>query len=89
MKHILKQKEDTEEYQAMSAIKPGMKLYGYCGGLFGRDSHGEKTVVDVHKDHLIVTENGHTIVSKYITGNTFSYVQLIKDSNEALEANNF
>lgn len=27
-------------------IKPGVKLYGYCGGHFGRDSYGTKLCVD-------------------------------------------
>lgn len=85
MKYVLNQKEGTEEYQAMMAIRPGMKLYGFCGGLFGRDSYGEKTILEVHEDHVVVTEDGFTMPSRKIDGDPYSWVGLIEDSNRALK----
>ena len=35
----------------------GDKLYGYCGGFFGRDSYGEKTVEAVGRDWVVVRED--------------------------------
>lgn len=85
MKYVLKQKGDTEESQARNAIKPGMVLYGYCGGAFGRDSYGDKIVLEVHEDHLVVREEGFTRTSFTIDGDIRTWADLIKDSNECLE----
>lgn len=44
----LKQKADTDWMsEAMEVLKPGMILYGYCGGYFGRDSYDNKTIKSV------------------------------------------
>lgn len=41
-------------------IEPGDTLYGFCGGHFGRDSYGDKIVVAVGRDWVVVrgADNG-------------------------------
>lgn len=86
MKYILLQKgQSSEESMAREAIKPGMVLYGFCGGLFGRDSYGEKTVQEVTREHLVVIEDGYTLVSREINGDPYTWVKLIEDSNKSLK----
>lgn len=34
----------------------GTKLYGFCGGIFGRDSYGDKRVEAVGVDWVVVRE---------------------------------
>ena len=90
MKYILKQKGySDEEACAKAAIQPGMTLYGYCGGRFGRDSYGDKVVIEVRTDSVVVEdfsyscekEKGLIIKSFPI----YSWVDLINESNRALE----
>lgn len=45
--------KDLETY---NSIQPGMVLYGYCCGKFGRDSYGDKVVVRKTIDYLEVQE---------------------------------
>lgn len=77
----LKQRDGSPEIQARNLLKPGMMLYGYCGGDFGRDSYGDKKIIAVYEDHLVVEEEGHTLVSRTI----HSWIKLIEDSNYYLE----
>jgi len=35
-------------------LRVGAKLYGYCGGAFGRDSFGVKTVEAIGVDWVVV-----------------------------------
>ena len=85
-KLILRQRnENTEDTQDKAALIPCLKLYGFMSGLFGRDSHGEKTIISVHEDHIIVKEDGHKIVSRLIDGATYTWTGVINDSNEGLE----
>jgi hypothetical protein len=28
-----------------NSLQPGTKLYGYCGGIFGRDSYHDKVII--------------------------------------------
>ena len=88
-KYVLKQREDSDETNARNAIRPGNLLFGYCGGLFGRESYGDKKVVSVHSDHLVVTEDGHTLVSRTIDGESYTWAGLILDSNNSLEEDNY
>jgi len=38
----------------------GHKIYGYCGGYFGRDSYGDKTIEGYGEDWLVCRdEDGH------------------------------
>lgn len=40
-------------------VRPGLLLYGYCGGHFGRDSYDTKRVEAVGADWVVVrTESG-------------------------------
>lgn len=36
----------------------GDKLHGFCHGLFGRDSYGEKTVIAMGRDWVLLSEPG-------------------------------
>ena len=54
-------------HRALIVLKPGLVLYGFCGGKFGRDSYGDKKicVVEVVDDYsvgiglkLTVIDNG-------------------------------
>lgn len=40
-----------------SGLQVGDVLYGYCQGYFGRDSYGEKTVLAIGPDWVVVSEN--------------------------------
>jgi hypothetical protein len=82
MKYILKQKSKSDENLAREAFKPGMILYGYCGGIFGRDSHGNKTIVEVdvtHNSIMVLESNG-----AYNTAFVESWVGLLESSNSSL-----
>lgn len=43
-------------------IEPGDRIMGFCGGMFGRDSYGEKTVVAVGRDWIVAREEDGTVV---------------------------
>lgn len=81
---ILRQKGQESwtkaEYEAKLQVQPGVTLYGYCCGIFGRDSYGDKTVISVAGNTLICkTERG-----VMICGDVHSWIDLITSSNEAL-----
>jgi len=80
--YVLKQKEvEGEEAEAKMAFRPGMKLYGYCGGIFGRDSYDIKTIFEIHPKQIqVINSEG-----LYQTGNVSSWVKLLEDSNESLQ----
>lgn len=83
-KYILKQRgEKDEELLARQAFQSGMKLYGYCHGLFGRDSYGIKTIVSINGDIITVEEEGSYNSSQM--RDPFSWVDLLKSSNDACE----
>lgn len=86
MKYILKQKNCTdEEILARSAIQPGMTLYGYCGGVFGRDSYDDKVVVLIQDNTLTVkNEEGHLMSAQ-----VYSWADLIQASNYHLKEQGF
>lgn len=81
----LNQKTDNnfteEEQRAYNCIQPGMSLYGYCGGRFGRDSYGDKLVVSKTYEYVTVLEDGVQHSSFKIS----SWVDLVKSSNDFLE----
>jgi len=53
----LKQRGENEWLsQAVGLLTPGLVLYGYCGGRFGRDSYGDKVIKKVQ----LVPTLGHT-----------------------------
>jgi hypothetical protein len=80
---ILKQRNiKDKEVLAKSLIQPGMYLYGYCGGRFGRDSYDDKLVLSVSNNQVTVrNENGRIENSFEI----HSWVDLVEDSNMYLE----
>lgn len=39
-------------------VTVGTVLYGFCGGFFGRDSYGNKTVEAIGKDWVVAREDG-------------------------------
>ena len=45
----------------VTPVEPGDRLYGFCGGAFGRDTYGEKIVLAVGKDWVVAHENGRPI----------------------------
>ena len=45
----------------VTPVEPGDRLYGFCGGAFGRDSYAEKVVVAVGKDWVVAREDGRPI----------------------------
>lgn len=78
----LKQRDICDqELAARLELKPGMFLYGYCGGRFGRDSFGDKEIVSVDMHSLVVREDGVLRTSFDID----SWVDLIKSSNDSIE----
>lgn len=84
-KFVLRQLgENDEDAQAKAALVPGLKLYGFMRGLFGRDSYGEKTILSVHHDHIVAREDGHTIVSRTIDGDIYTWAGVVEASNEGL-----
>lgn len=84
-KLVLKQRgENDQEALARDAIKPGMKLYGFLGGLFGRGSYGEKTVVEVEAHYITAMEDGVRTISREIDGDPYTWVGVLEDSNREL-----
>ena len=78
---VLKQRgQDDEESLARSAFRVGMFLYGYCGGLFGRDSYGEKEIVGLHGNTIIVKEKDGSTHSGTVEG-VFKWKYLLISSN--------
>ena len=83
---ILKQKGmHDDEVRSRLQIQPGLKLYGFCGGLFGRDSWGEKTVVAVRDNRIDFLEYDELGTSREVDGDIYTWAGLIKDSNRELE----
>lgn len=83
---ILKQRTDYEpELYARSLIVPGMELYGFLGGLFGRDSYGIKKVIEVRAETIIAMEDCVRITSRTIDGNLYTWQSIVQMSNESLE----
>lgn len=85
-KYELRQHElyDPEDL-ARQAMQPGLYLYGYCGGIFGRDSYGPKQILDIQEELIVVSE----LTSKgrvRRTGYTNKWLRLLNSSNEALDS---
>ena len=74
-----------DNVQARAFLVKGAELYGYLNGLFGRDSYGVKTIINIFSDHLVVKdEDGITMVSLKIDGKRFSWSEIVKASNDSL-----
>lgn len=75
----------SKELEAYNSIKPGMYLYGYCGGRFGRDSYGDKLVVSKTIDSVTVMEDGVKNCSFQI----HSWLDLVNSSNSSLKEDEY
>jgi hypothetical protein len=75
----------NDEFQAKSQLQPGVEIYGFLHGLFGRDSYGVKVIMEVKDDHIIAKEDSITICSRTIDGTTYKWSEIIEDSNRWLE----
>jgi hypothetical protein len=80
---VLRQKGlNSAQSKAKAQIVPGVILYGYCGGRFGRDSYGEKIVIRVNDDNTILAEEDGRATNSF---EIKDWVALIEDSNEFLK----
>lgn len=85
-KYVLRQFAKTDdESLAKAAFHPGMYLYGYCCGFFGRDSYGKKLIIKITDDSIEVVENS-VRNSADTTTSYFSWVDLLESSNRDLES---
>ena len=46
-------------------LRVGDILHGYCGGLFGRDSYGDKRVEGIGSDWVVVRETDGSKIDFY------------------------
>lgn len=47
---------EGEDDVMLRRLRPGDVLFGFCGGHFGRDSYGDKVVLDVGVDYVTARE---------------------------------
>ena len=81
MKYILEQYVGNEEDEARAAFKVGMNLYGFCGGIFGRDSYETKIIKEIIHNFLECENIEGQIYHVYVD----SWINLLNDSNYGLE----
>ena len=81
---ILEQKEiiENKDLKARNAFHPGLILYGYCCGIFGRDSYGPKKILSVSGKYLTVRDKNGSVQ----TGSVGSWTELLKSSNHDLNS---
>ena len=91
----LKQKPDNWAQEAMKILRPGMILYGFCAGFFGRNSYSDKRIVGVSVLHI--EDNGPILqIDVYEDGyenramctSEKDVKDLINSSNENMEDEN-
>jgi hypothetical protein len=81
MKYVLEQKKAKgREAEARAAFSVGMELYGYCCGIFGRDSYDTKRILAIDDDRIICINSD----ARSISGNVYSWVELLESSNNFL-----
>jgi hypothetical protein len=78
---FLQEEDFDEQAQARKLLQPGMILYGYCGGRFGRDGYGDKIILKVRKDSVRVTNERGVEQDSFLIDD---WVELIKQSNQSL-----
>lgn len=76
-----------KDLEAYHSVEIGMTLYGYCCGIFGRDSYGDKVVVRKTHSYLEVEEEGLDGTKYTNTANIRSdeWYDLVQSSNSFLE----
>lgn len=78
MGYVLEQySEQGEEAKAKRAFTPGMELYGYCCGVFGRDSYDTKTIKEIKGSTIYAVNSDGALCS----GHVYSWVDLLESSN--------
>ena len=72
---------DSEELEARVAFIPGFKLYGHCGGIFGRDrsSNMESIIIDIEEDFITIKDKDN----RTNCGTVKSWLELLNNSNRA------
>lgn len=92
MKYVLKQDEDVkwsdEELEAKKCFRPGMKLYGFCEGIFGGTWQGMKTIKKIEGDVLTCEIGSYAPPCEYHIEIT-SWISLLESSNKALETGEY
>jgi hypothetical protein len=81
--YVLKQyKKSDDQSRARRAFDIGMMLYGYCGGVFGRDSYEDKKIVNIFGNVIeAIDEDGVTHFSREID----DWKNLLEESNYEVE----
>lgn len=84
-KYVLKQRgSEDKESLARQAFMPGMFLYGYCGGMFGRDSYGPNEIVSI-VGNCITVKYGNHYMNAVIDGDLYKWSELLADSNSDVD----
>jgi len=66
-------------------MRVGTKLYGFCGGMFGRESYGDKIVEGVGADWVVAREDNGAVVFFDATGRDLDETlaeYMVKDERE-------
>jgi hypothetical protein len=80
--YVLRQaKVATDDTKARDAFEVGMILYGYCCGHFGKDSYGDKKILEIIGNYLEVREEDGSIKCASVD----SWAALLESSNSELE----
>jgi len=53
---------DTKTPALTTPLRVGDILYGYCGGMFGRDSYDDKRVEAIGSDWVVLREDGKPLM---------------------------
>lgn len=87
MKLVFRQRDiEDSQLEAKALLKPGMTLYGYCGGVFGRDSYGDKTILLIKDNTIVVKEQQGSKWLRSESYEIYDWKELIIESNSALES---
>ena len=86
-KYVLNQTRDGAN-EARDAFRPGLKLFGFCCGHFGRDSYDVKTIVSVTDFNVTVIDSrGCVGISRDLKGDDWE--KLLESSNRDLATGNY
>jgi hypothetical protein len=73
------------ESEALALLVPGAFLYGYCGGAFGHSSYQDKEIIGIFGKTIVVRIPHGREEAAFIDGDTYTWADLIKDSDSALD----